>query len=291
MNYSFRYYQGYQNSIYRKSSVERQDFNPFAKVGHEPEATDLLVDKAPEDFEYSIETNFRADYAINDHWMLGLIVPFKRTVVHYDRTYDVSNIFRPVFDTTIDVSGFGDPIVSVDRIINLESGEFKHYLRPGLGLKLPFGQTKLENEYDEVLLPGSGSTDVILKLYYQIRYKNSGINLLPNYRYNGRGVNDYQMGSGTNMMIEAFYSLPFGERFNLIPHGGVYFERIQKDYRQNIEVQLTGRNTDFLHFGVDFRFGNFMLVNSYQMVISQKLNGNQIEERGRFNITLLYNLN
>ncbi len=286
--YSYRHFQGYE-ALSKSSDIRiGQNMNPFAKVMHEPEETGISAEKTSNDYEFYTTLQIRGSYNINEKWLIGLILPYEKNEVYYERVFD-DNIIRPVFDSIISISGFGDPIILLDRLFIINKKQIKHTIRPGFGLKLPFGNVFKSESYDPVLLPGSGSIDIIFRINYQLIYNNLGMNLLQNYRYNNKGVNDYINGNALNLSIEPFYIIKLNEMVSVIPHTGVYQEYKRKDMDKNRLVNLSGGNNTFYQFGIDIKVKNVSLINSYQKPISQSPNGDQILNYMRFNSSLMWN--
>jgi hypothetical protein len=148
----------------------------------------------------------------------------------------------------------------------------------------------MKNEnYDAVLLPGSGSLDLIFRLNYQLMYNNLGLNVLPNFRYNSKGVQNYTEGNGLNLTMEPFYIVKLSPSVSLVPHAGLYFESRQKDMSDGRTVELSGGRNQFYQFGLDVKVKNFSFINVYQKPFSQSPNGNQVLNVGRWNASAMWN--
>ncbi len=286
--YSYRYFSGYDNMNTNAKMNYGSNTLPFGKVFHEPEENGMLVDKSGYDYESYATIQIRGTYNINSDWQISFILPFVKNEIYYRNVYETS-VIRPVHDSTITLSGFSDPILLIDRLLIRESKGIRHTLKPGIGVKLPLGSTNDADLYDAVLLPGSGSTDLIFRMNYQFLYNSIGFNILPNYRLNGKGVKDYKAGNAVNLTFEPFYILEISTSLKIVPHGGLYFESRSNDFDDGREVQLSGGSNTFLQCGIDFKIKSFSFTNAYQKPIVQNLNGNQIQNVGRWNLAFLYN--
>lgn len=287
-NYFFAYYNSYAENFRESNQEIKRNYSPFAKVFHEPEETSIKAQKSEADYEFYSAMEFRFQYNLNDNWSISALLNYSEAEVYYERIFFI-DISRPVSDTLIKLRGFGDPMIIVDRLLDLKTGSFTHQFRPGIGVKFPLGDTRKKSEYDALLLPGSGSWDILFRMNYQLIYRDAGLSILPNYRYNGVGANAYSKGNTLNLTIEPFYILRFTKDFALIPHVGVYYEYSRQDFQEEETIDLSGGKLAFLQAGLNLNYKQLTFINSFQNVIHQNLNGNQIQAGERINLGLLWN--
>ncbi|MCC5921670.1 MAG: hypothetical protein LAT68_14790 [Cyclobacteriaceae bacterium] len=257
---------------------------------HEPEGDNFFVEKTDRDYETYQSFEFRAQFSVADSWNVILSLPYEWNRVHYDRVVDFPN---PINDTTMNIAGWGDALVIVDRMIrkDREDGGF-HIFRPGIGVQLPTGAYRetafgAEMPYHPIVQPGSASWGLMTRLGYQFFDKYNGINFFVNRMDFNAGANDYRHGRVYNAFAEYYRQFTLGVETYLIPKIGGYVETAQKDVWEGEKDLLTGGTSAFATIGLDFGFYRYNFFSQFQLPVWEQLNGNQIANAGRLNMGVM----
>ena len=90
-------------------------------------------------------------------------------------------------------------------------------------------------------------------------------------------------------MLNVFYITGKYTNFKWIPKMGLYIENAVQDELNEVKQEDTGGNILFFNIGNDFAYKDLHLQTLFQMPIAENLNGEQLQNAGRFVIGLIYN--
>lgn len=290
----------YRNRIFNGYAVMGQKHEYFinsqssksARTAHEPEGYGLMVDRSKFDYERYQTIELRANYVFRKKWNLTIFAPYVINEIHYQRVYQSP---QPIKDTTMRISGLGDMIIGGEYVMRKEGDLFKHYVKPGLAVKLPtapYAQQIQEN----IMLPqelqrGSGSWDIILRGNYTITFKNNlGLENSASYKFTTASPKGYKFGNRVNFMTNLFYVFtPKQGIVRFIPKVGIYYEQAQSDKQSRTEIAGTGGYSAFYNGGIDINIKMITFQFLYQKIMNEKLHGNVVGNAGRLQIGALYN--
>lgn len=195
------------------------------------------------------------------------------------------------------VKDFGDASIVGNYMLlnqNIDStGDWKHFLQAGGGVKFPTGKYDLvQNQHTLLpnLQPGTGTFDVTFNALYVLRYKSVGINLDVNYRINTKNRLQYQQGNKTNISTRLFY-LKEAKNMTFIPHLGLDIEGAAADIKYQSEVEYTGNKSLLGNIGLDIFYKKVSLGISTQVPISQTINSGYTTNPYRVSTQLIYFFN
>ncbi|HQW13158.1 MAG TPA: hypothetical protein PK076_12770 [Saprospiraceae bacterium] len=201
---------------------------------------------------------------------------------------------RRVEDNTENkVSGLSDISVLAHYTLLDQSnseGDWKHFIQPGLGLKLPTGKYDVKvnkNTLAPAIQPGTGSLDEIASLIYIIKYKKFGWSNDFNYRLNGTNGNDYRFGNKTTVNSQFFWVSGINQAM-IIPHVGATIEWSDADSERNKPVEFTGGSALGLLAGVDVYLGDISVGINTQLPLTQDLNQGQTTAKPRWQLAANY---
>lgn len=233
----------------------------------------------------------RGNYYLREKWKISAVIPY----VHNTQT--IGSALR------YSVNGLGDPTLMTSyQLLNTKkdtgTNHFSNRISVGIGIKVPLGKTNVSYENGKPnldLQPGTGSWDALTFLTYTAKYKFAGINLITNFRRNGRDADLYRYGFTTNVTANVFADLKIKSstvRFT----GGAYLENAKMDatyseYYQNEQAYNdTGGTLIFANGGIQFYTKSFTVFGEYQHVISSQLNGyTQLLTLNKINLGITYN--
>jgi hypothetical protein len=170
--------------------------------------------------------------------------------------------------------GIGDARmhVSYSLILTPDSStkRWHHHLLVGAGLKVPTGQFRPPGEGD---LPmqfqlGSGSTDLLGQLLYQLRRGQWGLHLQASARANGAHRSGYRFGDQVQGMAYAFYWHRRGRR-SLMPYAGLSGEVMARDVARGFYQAETGGWGSFCLAGLEASQGRLVAGAQAQLPLRQ----------------------
>jgi hypothetical protein len=181
-------------------------------------------------------------------------------------------------------SGLGDVIGIVNykvfesRLTTDNSKLLVHSLWAGMGIKAPTGRYEdAERQNSSPDSPnnfqlGSGSTDFLLNIAYDLRLMDAGINLNASYKLNTENQFEYRYGNKLTGNLLAYYKFNIQNKWRIAPNTGLILETQQKDIIYNqYEVAQSGGNLLSSVLGIEINSGKISLGANYQIPISQNL--------------------
>lgn len=292
--YRNRFFNGYQHldneHIYDLNTSNFQNEN--ARIAHVPSSEKAIFNQHKSDYELYQTIEIRANYTLKSRWNFQLILPYQFTQVYYKQVVVLQPIPTPIQDSTININGLGDAIVSVDYTFVKDKNWLRQMIRPGFGLKLPTGSSAISSadgsvfKYD--LQPGTSSFDIISRLNYLITNDVWGLDMFINYRMSIRGSNQVKLGDRWNIMGNIYYTIGKNST-KLLPKIGLYYEASNYDYTFSNRENHSGGKTLFAQIGADFMTKRFTFQFLFQKPIYERLNGNVIGNAGRLMGGLVYN--
>ncbi len=289
--YRYRLFNGY-SQLGNDHNFSLQPQNNTARIMHDPESYGLYVDRTPKDYERYQTMEIRGNWAIREKWNLTVFIPFVSNEIYFAKVYKTP---YPVSDSIMRMSGLSDIIVGGEYVHTIEKGDFKHFLKPGVMLKLPTGKSNGRSpngeQYQYELQPGTSSWDFILRGAYTVTYKNKlGLENYLSYKLTTRGTNDHLLGNRFNWMGNVFGVIEAKEDvLRLIPKVGVYFEQARADYQGMTEVSGSGGYSWFYNLGLDVSIKAFTVQFMYQRIMNERLNGNVMGNAGRLQTGVIFN--
>jgi hypothetical protein len=165
--------------------------------------------------------------------------------------------------------------------------KFKHSLWIGGGVKLPTGKYNYEEQdAGQVANPnfqlGTGSVDVLVNMFYNLRYKNWGFNQDIAYKINTNNAKNYRFGNKISGNSNFFYIKKISKQLSLMPYAGIYFEQSALDTRNNEKIKETGGYLLASNAGMDIYWKQKLNIGvNYQIPLSQNLGNGEIRANNR----------
>ncbi|MBL7834580.1 MAG: hypothetical protein JNK18_11530 [Cyclobacteriaceae bacterium] len=194
--------------------------------------------------------------------------------------------------------GLGD-ITVIGNYLLLNTGEdktkkFKHTWMAGAGVKLPTGDSNLEDKgvlVNPNFQLGTGSLDFLLSTVYTLRYQKAGLSVESGYKINTRNRNDYVFGNQFHASSQVFYWQNAGV-FAFLPNAGVYFEQAAKHRDGTILQANTGGSSVQLMAGLETYVKGFTVGFTYKHPVNQHYNSDNIADitaKDSWSLSLTYN--
>ena len=146
-------------------------------------------------------TQVDINYGLTSKVSLALAVPVsnQRFHEHYHRDTSITPA-EEEFSNSDGTSGFGDMVLTAKRAMVFTP---RHLLVGGLGVKFPTGRYKLRDSDgaigESTLMPGTGSYDGLLSLYYAYQWRPHKLDTFVSgfYRLNTENPLNYKIGNAT----------------------------------------------------------------------------------------------
>ncbi len=156
----------------------------------------------------------------------------------------------------------------------------------GAGIKLPTGKynpaDKDNNMQSANLFQlGTGSTDFLASLMYDVRLQDAGINIAANYKINGTNMHEYQYGNKFSTIFQAYYKIRIAKAVTLVPNIGCQFEQAQKDTDHALQADISGGKLLLGTIGLETTFKNMAIGTNWQTPLSQNLANGFVKANNR----------
>ena len=193
--------------------------------------------------------------------------------------------------------GLGDiTIIGYYQLLNKNAPEENNKpaqsLWIGAGIKLPSGQynpedKNIQQSSQNTFQLGTGSTDFSIHTMYDIRLRQTGINVNVGYKMNTRNKYDYKYGDKFTFNSLMYHRFVMAEKISLTPNAGLLYETATKDWKtKNIQVWETGGYSLMGTLGLEFSLGHISAGINFQTPLSQQLGEGKVKgkERGMVHI-------
>ncbi len=162
----------------------------------------------------------------------------------------------------------------------------------GAGIKLPTGEYVFDETNEKEVgnanfQAGTGSTDLLLNGFYNIRIKNWMFSTGMTYKVNGSNKDDYQFGDRFLAVAQAKFIRNAGN-VSFIPNAGINYETMQMDKRSGEIVEHTGGNNLQLTSGLDMNTNKWALGFTWFKPLKQDLGEGHIHAMPGWNIHLSF---
>jgi len=156
----------------------------------------------------------------------------------------------------------------------------------GAGVKLPTGQynpadKSMQNENGNLFQLGTGSTDVLLSVMYDLRLQDAGINVSSMYKINTVNKYDYEYGNKFNINTALYYKFRIKNKLSVAPSMGVQFETAQQDVDKGLSVEVSGGNLLVGTVGVETNYKKIAIGANFQTPLHQDLGKGIIRANNR----------
>lgn len=165
----------------------------------------------------------------------------------------------------------------------------------GAGVKLPTGEYNpadktMQNENGNLFQLGTGSTDVLLSLMYDLRLQDAGINISSVYKINTVNKFDYEYGNKFNVNTALYYKFSIKNKLSIAPNVGAQFETAQEDLDKGLPVEVSGGNLLVGTIGVETSFKRIAIGGNFQTPLSQDIGKGIIKANNRCMVHISFTL-
>ncbi len=195
--------------------------------------------------------------------------------------------------------GLGDiTVIGYYRLLERRSGKEEKQLSQmlwlGAGIKLPAGrydpdEKNVQEATQNTFQLGTGSTDLSVHAMYDIRFRQTGLNVNAGYKLNTANQYGYRYGNKLSLNLLAYYKHSFSPRITVTPNAGMLYESSAKDRKAaDIRVWETGGRSLMGTAGIELSFARVNIGANMQVPVSQHLGEGKINARNRGLVHLSY---
>ena len=146
----------------------------------------------------------------------------------------------------------------------------------GVGIEIPTGKYdtldkgKL-NESTNFYQLGSGSTDVLFNVVYNITLQRTGLNVSSMYKINTVNKHAYEYGNKFDIHAQAFYKFSIHHKVPVMPNIGIQFENLQRSTDNGHSIKSSGGNLLLGTIGIETNFKRVAIGANFQTPLQQNL--------------------
>ena len=222
-----------------------------------------------------------ARWCPNPKWRIQLLLPAAQNIAYNDGKVDQR------------IRGLGDASVlayyQVMQQVDTNANGWQHRLFAGLGMGAPIGKWKpaAVNDYEPLLMPGTGAWSGMAAINYLLRKGRWGWGLDYNYRSSTTNGLGYRFADRHNLAANMFWQWK-KENFALLPFVGGYVEYARRDQYEAARQRDTGGIAAFASTGLEVYLSRFSVNMTAQLPLIQNLNGQQGQNKPRINCGVFY---
>lgn len=232
-------------------------------------------------------THIEARYYINRRSFLMVNLPFAFNERITSDTLNMNEI------------GLGDLILSGGyQLYNSKlfkpDAKLKHIVILQGGVRVPTGVSDRFNEINEAephSLPGYGSIGFLFSGLYWLEVEGFQLGLSGYYTLNRENKYTYRFGNLIQSNLQVRYHLPFVSVFDAIPQTGLIWLSQNQDYmndRPSPEYNEVSRT--IFYVGATVQKGKLQAEFNYQLPLSAKVEGPQIDFKSQWQLRFQYNI-
>lgn len=215
---------------------------------------------------------------IGSRWRVMAIIPYS-----FNEKYNEGS------DLLRKKNGLSDIVINANYKLfegmktNSKDNLLIHSLWLGAGVKFATGQYDVQEQNNNsginpnIFQLGTGSTDLIANIIYDIRLQDLGLNLNNSYRFNSRNKDKYRYGNKFSSNLLAYYKISLGENKRLAPNIGLNYETQAKDHTMGFRVDETGGNILNGIIGLEANINRLSIGANIQNPLKQDLGQGRIE--------------
>ncbi len=223
-----------------------------------------LVSNAPIANDYINTVSITGQYFVTDNIQINAIIPYR------------FNTRSTSFDE-VKNQGLGD--VTLTGLVSLLAKESTHYLKLGMGVKLPTGTFNLQranvNQTSATQL-GTGSWDVLLPIRYGYRHEDFSISVRGTYYIKNENKDAFKFGNQTQLSTIVTRKFDIKDTYALAPILGVNYDHFLPTSRFGVEDKRTSGYMVNATVGLEADIDAFVVGASYQIPIAQNLIENEV---------------
>ena len=210
---------------------------------------------------------------VGEHWQFLGFIP-------YHMNHQITD------DGIVDRNGLGDISMLANYKLwesskmNKNNTSFRQEFWLGAGIKLPTGKYRVDfadstNEELGDLLGdvnsqmGTGSTDFIFNMMYNVQMGKFGINTAANYKVNTVNNSHFRYGDRFNVNSFAFYQAKASNKIYMAPNIGLLYQYTLPNYLADSKVEETGGYIASASAGLDINFRKITIGTSVQLPFAQ----------------------
>lgn len=310
-------YANLNNQHYLGFFYHREVFNGYNTYNHTPHfspsaaklahggvgPTDYYIEPTQRDYQVMNTVELRYNHNFKDNYNVAIMIPFRHHKDHYSVVYPPLGQAQ---DSTSFSSGFGDLVITADKLSTIAGDQWTHRFKYGAGISLPTGRFSLEdddgNPSEPRLEPGKGAYTAFLRLSYSLtKQKRWGFITFSTYARSlnaltgdppGTGsphfsTKQYHFGDVLYNSITGFRTILLGT-IRIIPRLSMTSEWSQPNQLNGEVLESTGHMVFFMTPGIDVAYDDFTLRLQHNTPIRQRLKGEQLSHAGRLTTALLY---
>jgi len=253
------------------------------RYGYSHYETHLNNDPTQFSHDHYHEVELYGGVTLGKHWQLMGFAP-------YHMNHQVTD------DGNVDKSGMGDISLLANyklwesSKLNKNNASFHQEFWLGAGIKLPTGKYSVNfgdstNEELNDLLGdvnsqmGTGSTDFIFNMMYNVHIGKFGINTTANYKANTANNNQFKYGDRLAINSFAYYEAKAARKIYMAPNIGLLYQYTTPNQLADDKVSETGGYVASTSVGVDINLTNITIGTNVQLPLAQNYAHGQTVEK------------
>lgn len=256
---------------------------------------DQEITPSKSDYEMYQTLDLRLNYNRENKWNFFVNIPLEVNSVYFSK---VNSSQGGINSKLYQEKSIGDVLLATEKVTMFSSEKVKHVLKYGMGLFLPTGNLELLNDEGDLNhvshYSGRGNFELMLRANYSLKLNEKyGAMLLLSQTLgtsSQSGDYKYSFGKRLNLQFNGFREFKVSDDFKLIGMLGGYYESIGDDSLNDGVISGTGSKSLLGNVSAGVKLKSTLLRLEYQLPIWQQEVALQLQNAGRVNVMLMYNL-
>lgn len=218
---------------------------------------------------------------IGSKWRVLAIVPYS-----FIEKQNIGTDLKTTKNGLSDISAYG-----YYNIFQNNNNNVNQSIWLGIGAKFATGKynnLEVTSNSPNIFQLGTGSTDILTQVMYDLNVKSWGMNSTINYKINTKNTGEYQYGNKLTANLTVYHKFDVGFSSRIIPNLGIQYENQQKDKTMHYIVDQTGGNLLQGSIGIESSFNKIAIGINFQQPLSQNLASHRIDLQNKIMTHISY---
>lgn len=218
---------------------------------------------------------------IGSKWRVMAVLPYS-FIEKYNEGMAQTTKKNGISDITL--SGYYNLLQTANNSLN-------HSVWIGAGIKLPSGEynnPEMANNTSNIFQLGTGSTDFLTQVIYDLNIESWGLNTTVNYKINTSNKDDYKYGNKLTANLAIYRKLNVGDAARIVPNIGLLYENQQQNTTIGYSVDQTGGNILQGSYGVEASYKKIAIGINLQSPISQNIASHRVDLKNKIMTHISY---
>ena len=293
-DYRFARYKNYNQSLVSPLSGTSVAARQGIAAHRGIPGSDKVYLNSEDDYEQFVSANLLFNYMVKEKYNLTINIPYMFNTDYYGKI--IQDIGAPISETN-KFSGLGDISVGIQRVFTVEKEKMKHTFKLGGNLFLPTGKYEVTDIFNDNLHMQPGRSIYAMDFMGSYNIEEVGFWGVNTVLYHYKPFNKQSFGNNS-------YSYEYSKKYAFdVNWYKIFLGKLQKavvlgvknevnstEYINGYEIEDTGYYMLYGNIAATVTKNRFLVKAETNLPIFQSLNGLQLKNQAKFNLSVMYYL-